>query len=163
MLRSGAGDVIGTASIGEDITERKQAETEISHLNRVYAVLSGINTLIVRVRDRDELFEEACRIAVEQGEFRMAWIGCRRSRARRRSSRSPRRARTRSFSTTIQDSLLGANDAPTDTMVARAIREKRPVVSNDIDKRSAGCVFGAKRRCGAAIRSMAVLPLLIRG
>ena len=38
-------------------------------------MLSGINTLIVRVRDRDELFSEACRIAVEQGGFRMALIG----------------------------------------------------------------------------------------
>ena len=67
--------MIGTASIGEDITERKEAEARIVYLNRVYAVLSGINTLIVRVRDRDELFREACRIAVEEGGFRMALIG----------------------------------------------------------------------------------------
>ena len=66
VLRSGAGEVIGTASIGEDITERKEAEDRIAYLNRVYAVLSGINALIVRVRDRDELFREACRIAVER-------------------------------------------------------------------------------------------------
>ncbi|HWZ70022.1 MAG TPA: PAS domain S-box protein, partial [Casimicrobiaceae bacterium] len=38
VLRSGTGDVIGTASIGEDITEQKRAETRIKHLNRVYAV-----------------------------------------------------------------------------------------------------------------------------
>jgi len=63
VLRSVWGEVIGTASIGEDITEQKQAEIRIRGLNRVYAVLSGINTLIVRVRDRQELFEEACRIA----------------------------------------------------------------------------------------------------
>ncbi|HEY8710984.1 MAG TPA: EAL domain-containing protein, partial [Burkholderiaceae bacterium] len=58
-----------------DITERNEAENRIRRLNRVYAVLSGINALIVRVRDRDELFREACRIAVETGAFRMAWIG----------------------------------------------------------------------------------------
>src|SRR5882762_9377367 len=75
VLRSGGGDVIGTASIGEDITEQKRAEISIEHLNRVYAVLSGINTLIVRVSDRQELFAGACRIAVEQGKFAMAWIG----------------------------------------------------------------------------------------
>ncbi|MDP1757674.1 MAG: PAS domain-containing protein, partial [Pseudohongiella sp.] len=55
VLRSGADDVIGTASIGEDITERKKAQASIVYLNRVYAMLSGINTLIVRVRERDEL------------------------------------------------------------------------------------------------------------
>jgi len=75
VLRSGVDDVIGTASIGEDITEQRRAETGIKRLNRVYAVLSGINALIVRVRDRDELFREACRIAVEAGGFRLSWIG----------------------------------------------------------------------------------------
>src|SRR3984893_8403693 len=74
LLRSTAGDVIGTASIGEDITDRRESENKIGRLNRVYAVLSGINTLIVRVRNRDELFKEACRIAVEQGGFRMSLI-----------------------------------------------------------------------------------------
>ena len=58
-----------------DITARKEADEKIKRLNRVYAVLSGINALIVRVRDRQELFNEACRIAVEHGNFGMAWIG----------------------------------------------------------------------------------------
>src|SRR6185437_12303747 len=59
----------------QDVTEQKQTEGRIARLNRVYAVLSGINTLIVRVRDREELFREACRIAVEDGRFPKAWIG----------------------------------------------------------------------------------------
>jgi len=64
------GRVVGVAT---DITQRKQAESKIEHLNRVHAMLSGINSLIVRVADRTELFWEACRIAVEYGRFRMAW------------------------------------------------------------------------------------------
>jgi diguanylate cyclase (GGDEF)-like protein/PAS domain S-box-containing protein len=75
LLRSGDGEVIGTASIGEDITDRMEAENKIRRLNRVYAVLSGINTRIVRVRDRDALFRDACRTAVEAGAYKMAWIG----------------------------------------------------------------------------------------
>jgi diguanylate cyclase (GGDEF)-like protein/PAS domain S-box-containing protein len=59
----------------QDISEQKRAEEKITRLNRVYAVLSGINALIVRVRNRDELFREACRIAVEDGKFPLAWIG----------------------------------------------------------------------------------------
>src|SRR6267142_2573703 len=59
----------------QDVTEAKEAQTRIIRLNRVYAVLSGINALIVRVRDREELLKEACRIAIEHGKFRMAWIG----------------------------------------------------------------------------------------
>jgi diguanylate cyclase (GGDEF)-like protein/PAS domain S-box-containing protein len=74
VLRSASGEVIGTASIGEDITERKEAEEKIKRLNRVYAVLSGINAAIVRIRDRRELFQEACRIIVEHGRFILGWI-----------------------------------------------------------------------------------------
>jgi PAS domain S-box-containing protein len=58
-----------------DITERKVAEEKIKKLNRVYAVLSNINQTIVRTRERQFLFDEACRIAVDDGEFLMAWIG----------------------------------------------------------------------------------------
>ncbi|CAH1385843.1 EAL domain-containing response regulator [Candidatus Nitrotoga sp. M5] len=59
----------------EEITERKRAEALIIRLNRLYAILSGINAAIVRIRIRQELFDEACHIAVEYGHFRMAWIG----------------------------------------------------------------------------------------
>jgi nitrogen fixation negative regulator NifL len=62
-------------SIIRDITERKNAEKKIKRLSRVYAVLSNINKAIVRLRDRQELFEETCRIAVEDGLFKLAWIG----------------------------------------------------------------------------------------
>ena len=58
-----------------EITERKEQERKIARLSRIQAVLSGINSAIVRIRDRQELFEEACRIAVDQGRFSMAWIG----------------------------------------------------------------------------------------
>jgi diguanylate cyclase (GGDEF)-like protein/PAS domain S-box-containing protein len=59
----------------QDVTSQRTAEEKIKRLNRVYAVLSGINALIVRARDRDELFKQACRIAVEGGKFPLAWIG----------------------------------------------------------------------------------------
>jgi EAL domain-containing protein (putative c-di-GMP-specific phosphodiesterase class I) len=36
-------------------------------------VLSGINSAIVHLRERQTLFEEACRIAVEDGGFCSAW------------------------------------------------------------------------------------------
>jgi diguanylate cyclase (GGDEF)-like protein/PAS domain S-box-containing protein len=61
--------------LAREITERKRAEKRIRQLNRLYAVLSDINGLIVRVSDRDELFRHACRVAVETGAFSMAWIG----------------------------------------------------------------------------------------
>lgn len=59
----------------QDITGQKRAEDRIKRLNRVHAVLSAINSTIVRAHDRQRLFDEACRIAVVEGDFRMAWIG----------------------------------------------------------------------------------------
>ncbi len=69
------GKLLGVLGIARDITERKQSAERINGLIRVYAVLSGINEAIVRQRDRDSLFRESCRIAVEVGGFRMAWLG----------------------------------------------------------------------------------------
>jgi len=64
-----------TAVLTAEIAERKRAEKHILKLNRVYAILSGVNQAIVRIRELQALFEEVCRIAVEPGGFRMAWIG----------------------------------------------------------------------------------------
>ncbi|MBK1695171.1 hypothetical protein CKO09_10525 [Chromatium weissei] len=58
-----------------DLRQRQHAEERIRSLNRIYAVLSGINSAIVRIREPAALYQEACRIAVEVGGFRMAWLG----------------------------------------------------------------------------------------
>ena len=50
-------------------------ERRVARLERAYTLLRAINAAIVRIRDRTELFDEACRVAVAQGGFRMAWIG----------------------------------------------------------------------------------------
>ena len=68
-VRDGNGEVYRVVGVAEDVTLREEHEKRITRLNRVYAVLSGINTTIVRTRDRQELFDEACRIAVELGEL----------------------------------------------------------------------------------------------
>lgn len=57
-----------------DITDQKLAEARIERLNRVHAVLSGIDHVIVREKDPGSMLAAACRIAVEKGRFQMAWI-----------------------------------------------------------------------------------------
>lgn len=69
------GDGMRYTAILRDVTERLQSDERIRRLARVATVLSDINSLIVRVRQRDELFSEACRIAVDKGRFNKAWIG----------------------------------------------------------------------------------------
>jgi len=67
--------LVGFIAIVTDVTDRQRAEGHIRRLNRVYAVLSDINQAIVRIREPQALFEKACRVAVEKGGFRMAWVG----------------------------------------------------------------------------------------
>jgi len=140
----------------QDVTEHKQGESRFARLNRVYAVLSGINTLIVRVRDRDELFREACRIAVEHGNFGTAWIG----------------AFDPSTLESIQVAWSGLNIHPagvyartdiskSEGVASRAIREKRVVFDNDITAPSSA---GGDRRVlaiQAGFRSMVALPFMV--
>jgi PAS domain S-box-containing protein len=55
--------------------ERKQAESRIQHLTRLYATLGQVNQTIVRVKEQGELFDAICKVAVDYGRFGMAWIG----------------------------------------------------------------------------------------
>jgi PAS domain-containing protein len=73
--RVGEPDQRHVAVVFSDISVRMREETHIRQLNRVYSVLSGINETIVREKDTEKLLVAACRIAVEKGQFLMAWIG----------------------------------------------------------------------------------------
>jgi PAS domain S-box-containing protein len=59
----------------QDITQQVRAENKILQLKRLYATLSQVNQVIVRVKDRQELFQTICDIAVKYGEISPAWIG----------------------------------------------------------------------------------------
>ena len=63
------------AVVFHDVTERRLAEENINKLYRVNVLLRNINQTIVRVHDKQFLFDEACRIAVDDGGFIMAWVG----------------------------------------------------------------------------------------
>lgn len=49
-------------------------QRELERLTRLYAVLSQVNQAIVREKDRERLFQGICRIAVEFGAFRLAFV-----------------------------------------------------------------------------------------
>jgi diguanylate cyclase (GGDEF)-like protein len=142
----------------QDVTSQRQAEDRIRRQNRVYAVLSGINALIVRARDRDELFNEACRIAVEAGQFRLAWIGL--------VDRQELRVKPIAWHGAAENYIglmsLGVDPAlPTFGMAGRVVAERRAMVTYDmtVDPRVALTEVAAER----GFRALAMLPLLASG
>ena len=54
-----------------DVAQRAR----IARLSRIRDVLSEVNATLLRVRDEQRLFTEACRIAVDVGRFHSAWVG----------------------------------------------------------------------------------------
>ena len=58
-----------------DITERKLAENELRNVNRALRLTSQCNQEMVRATDELVLLQAVCRIAVECGGYRLAWVG----------------------------------------------------------------------------------------
>ena len=149
-----------TAALTAEIAQRKEQEAKVLRLNRIYSVLSGINTTIVRVREQQELFTEACRIAVEHGQFRMAWIGVLDSEG---VNVTP--VVKAGFEDGYLDHIsLSLRDDDPDgcKLVVRALREKTSVVCNDVgtDPQMARWREEALLR---GYRSGVVFPLLTGG
>jgi diguanylate cyclase (GGDEF)-like protein len=58
-----------------EIAEREGAQESVRRLNRLHCVYSEINKAVVHAKDRETLFHDFCRIAVESGDFELAWVG----------------------------------------------------------------------------------------
>ncbi len=142
----------------EQLVEKRTAR--ISRLNRVYAVLSGINTTIVRVRDRQQLFEEACRIAVEQGRFTFAWIGTL-GPDRRQVTPVAKAGRDDGYLAQI-DWTATEGEPGCCELTARALTLEAPVVCNDIDSDERMKVWRVEA-LQRGYRSVALFPLVLEG
>lgn len=61
--------------LGAEIETRKRAEAAVNDVNRVLRVLSAGNAALVQASDEPALLAGMCRILVDVGGYRMAWIG----------------------------------------------------------------------------------------
>jgi diguanylate cyclase (GGDEF)-like protein len=143
----------------QDVSDQVRAQERIRRLNRVHAVLSGINSAIVRIRDRQELFQEACRVAVEAGRFVMAWIGV---VDRQGGMVDPvaTAGDVRDFFERAPMAVL-ENKPGGHGLSGRAVRAKAPVVSNDVKNDPQRLMRQELDERG--INSLAILPLLVNG
>jgi diguanylate cyclase (GGDEF)-like protein len=151
--------VVSGWQVARDRTERKGAEDRLKHLNRLYAMVTGISTSMVRVRDRADLFNRSCQTAVEHGEFEMAWIAVIDHNQNRivpvawAGHDEPAMTAIKGHFASSEGALAGK------TLAARAIRDRAAVVANDV-QHDESLIFG-KMHAQSGVRSLAVFPLIV--
>ncbi|MDO8412491.1 MAG: GGDEF domain-containing protein, partial [Gallionellaceae bacterium] len=126
---------------------------------RVLLVLSSINMLIVRVNDRDELFREACNIAVDAGGFRMAMLVIVDPVTMLPVSTTSA-GKHEELMAEIKN-VLSSGEGMQKSLVGQAIGEKKIIISNDTQN-DPRLLFG-KQYTEAGVKSMTILPLIISG
>jgi diguanylate cyclase (GGDEF)-like protein len=122
-------------------------------------MVTGISTSMVRVQDRADLFNRACQTAVEHGEFEMAWIAVIEPNESRfvpvawSGHNEPVMSAIKRHFASSEGTVEG------NTLAAKAVRERAPVISNDVQN-DQDLVFG-KMHAQSGVRSLAVFPLIV--
>ena len=129
-------------------------------LARIRAVSSAINAAIIRINDRGELFKEACRIAVEAGAFKMAWI--REFDAQKLEGKVV--ARCGGEESYVDNISLVTRDGSPDSErpASRALRLLRPVLCNDVATDPSVSRY-RDEYLSRGHRSLGCFPLLVAG
>jgi diguanylate cyclase (GGDEF)-like protein/PAS domain S-box-containing protein len=155
-LLDSSGNVQGYRGVARDITHQRLQQERIARLSRIQAVLSGINSTIVRVHERRELLRESCRIAVQQGGFRMAWIGLVEPGAMK-ATPLVWEGFEQGYLEEIGLTLVNRAEDP--GPVGEALRQKKMVVVNDID--AAAQPLLKQEALIRGFRSQMAMPLMV--
>jgi PAS domain S-box-containing protein len=73
--RDASGTIVKWFGTLTDIEDLKRAQEQLVQMSRLYATLGQVNQTIVRVKEPEELYSAICDVAVEFGEFTLAWVG----------------------------------------------------------------------------------------
>jgi len=141
--------------------EIERQRQELERLATMVRVHSAINAAVIRFRDRDELLQEACRLAVELGGFfgAVVWVVDGTGRWAWLKHRAGEEVRD---SETLQRLEIGDGTGPDPSLSGRALRTGKVMVCRDI-----ACdgpfVSGRDRLLARGIRSLIALPLIVEG
>ncbi len=145
----------------EERARRRAAEREIARLTRRLKMQSGINSAVIRIRDRDELLREACRLAYEVGAYDRAIVF--------RIAADGRTA-TPWYALGVDDSgrgvpatvTIGDGTEPDTSLTGRALRTGEIALCADLTRSEPPVAARAEMlQCG--LRSLVVLPLIVDG
>jgi diguanylate cyclase (GGDEF)-like protein/PAS domain S-box-containing protein len=69
------GKVVRLMGSFQNITELKKSQFDLAWVNRALLILSKSNETLIHMNDETKLIKEICRIIVDIGDYRMAWVG----------------------------------------------------------------------------------------
>ena len=113
-----------------DLSERKRQEETMARMTRIRTILGSINSVMLRVRDKQKLLSEACRIAFEEGKFSGVAVGL--------LDHETRRVFPAAWAGLDADFLyslnisIDPNSANGQGVVGRVLREMRSICINDL-------------------------------
>jgi hypothetical protein len=142
--------------VEELVTERTM---KFARLNRLYLVLTGINEAIVRIRNRETLLAEVCRIAVEHEGLKMAWVALVDPGSR---ELVPAASSGGGEASLFRYRYAFRNGSGPSCPLAEALLKGRPFVSNNIHNGVCGEPASAEAKAGG-FSSEAVFPLTTGG
>ncbi len=151
------GERVHTAVI-RDITSRVLTERKIARLSRIQALRGNFNAAVVRSTKAQELYDQACQLAIDHGGFHMAWIGLAGAHLRKVHPAASSGA-VAGFLDEVGQRL--AQSVRDESAVGRALRTGQLVVVNDtalLDEQGFGPQCLAR-----GYRSMAAFALLVQG
>src|SRR5688572_20188707 len=107
-----------------------KAEAELARLNRELRMLSLCNRALVRAAREDDLLREVCRLVVDVGGYRCAWVGYAGGDARRSPIPVAQVGIEAEFLAEIH--LTWAHAPKGRAPMGRAIRERTTQITHDI-------------------------------
>jgi diguanylate cyclase (GGDEF)-like protein len=139
--------------------QRREQEVRLQRLTRTYRMLSSTSSAILRLRNRIDLLDEVCRIAVNQGGYERVSISL--------IDTDARVLRPRACAGADSEPLQAVDTADLDSaaepgMAERAIHTGAPSVRNDLEREPPM----AERHdvlMAQGYRAVAALPVLIDG
>jgi signal transduction histidine kinase/CheY-like chemotaxis protein len=152
--------VAANAELAREVEQRRRAEAVAHRHERALRTLGASSDALVRAADERTLLEEVCRVAVEVGGYRMAWVGM----AEQDERRTIRPAASWGDHDGYVDSLdlVWADATRGRGPVGTAIRLGRPALARRIETDPFFSEWRERaQRRGFA--SMAALPLQVEG
>jgi diguanylate cyclase (GGDEF)-like protein/PAS domain S-box-containing protein len=140
-----------------DVTERKHHQERILRLTRMLQMQSGINAAVVRIRERDALLREVCRLALQVGGYQRVMVSLVDADGRRAIPRH-----WLGMESNTSEFPIGDGTEPDTSLVGRALRTGEITISTDLTK-SEPPVFRREHWVDAGFKSVVALPFSVNG